>query len=304
MTENIAIITGGDSSERDVSLQTAEAVSQSLRRSQVRHEVFTIPEYKNLFELKLEGFTRVFLAFHGGCGENGMAQAYLEGLNMPYNGPSPQASAICMDKLLTKHIARGLGINVANYLYLRDIRSASFDEAKQQLGDTCIIKPNSEGCSFGVSLVHDNPKDFYAAIERALHYKSGILIEEFIAGPELSVCYLFGHVLPIFALGFTSDFFSYEAKFLSTKTTAKLITLPRHINQKLKKDCKSIAEAIDLDYFRADIIIHDEKPYLIELNTLPGLTSHSLFPKACHECGIEFDELVLLLNNLHPVCDS
>ncbi|MFK3815595.1 D-alanine--D-alanine ligase [Pseudomonas sp. NPDC089407] len=299
MNSNIAIITGGDSSERDVSLQTADAVSNSLKKSKVRHETFTIANFKELLELDLSKFTRVFLALHGGFGENGMAQSYLEALGMPYNGPSPQASAVCMDKLLTKHIAQGLGISVANYIYFKSKCNIDFQAATAHLGTTCIVKPNREGCSFGVSLVRDNAVDFLTAVKRAEAFNTGVLIEEFITGPELSVCYYYGHLLPIYTIDFENDFFSYDAKFTSTKTTATLTTLEKNCHQKLNVNCLAIAQALELDYFRADFIIQNSTPHLIELNTLPGLTSHSLFPKACLEHGIPFDDLILRLNNLH-----
>ncbi|MFJ4054513.1 D-alanine--D-alanine ligase [Pseudomonas sp. NPDC089743] len=300
MDEHIAIITGGDSSEREVSLQTSQAVSQSLEISHIRHEIFTISDYRELLRLDLGKFTRVFLALHGGFGENGMAQAYLEGQGIPYNGPSPQTSAICMDKLLTKHIAKGLGINVANYLYSRRGDDLCIEKIKAQLGTPCIVKPNREGCSFGVSLVRDIETDLQDAITTAAQFHSGVLVEEFINGPELSVCYFKKTTLPIYSLAFESDFFSYEAKFISSKTTATLTTLDRATHQQLNNCCSAIADALELDYFRADFIIHNTEPYLIELNTLPGLTSHSLFPKACQQHGIGFDKLVLLLNNLEP----
>lgn len=299
MTNNIAIITGGVSSERDVSLQTADAVSNSLERSNIRHEVFTITDFKELLNLDLSKFTRVFLALHGGFGENGMAQSYLEALGIPYNGPSPQTSAICMDKLLTKHVAQGLGISVANYMYFKNKCTVDFQTVQARLGNTCIVKPNREGCSFGVSLIRGNSFDFLTAINRAEEFKTGILIEEFITGPELSVSYYYGCLLPVYTLDFESEFFSYDAKFTSTKTTATLATLDKNCYRKLNIDCLAIAQALDLDYFRADFIIHNSAPYLIELNTLPGLTSHSLFPKACLEHGISCDDLILRLNNLH-----
>lgn len=300
MDENIAIITGGDSSERDVSIQTSKAVSQSLNNSKIRHEIFTLLDYRELLHLDLAKFSRVFLALHGGFGENGMAQSYLEGLGIPYNGPSPQTSAICMDKLLTKHVANGLGINTAKYLYSKTGEDLCFETIKEKLGEPCIVKPNREGCSFGVSLVRDLQKDLQNAINTAAQFHTGILVEEFISGPELSVCYFNNTMLPIYALEFESDFFSYEAKFISSKTSATLTTLKRTTNHQLNSYCSSIAEALELDYFRADFIIHNTEPYLIELNTLPGLTSHSLFPKACEQHGIDFDNLILLLNNLEP----
>lgn len=298
MNENIAIITGGDSSERDVSLQTANAIAESFRKQNITHAIFIVANFEDFIHLDLNSFSRVFLALHGGFGENGMAQAYLEGIGKPFNGPSFQTSSICMDKRATKHIAKSLGVSVANYMFFTGSSDIDFESVKHHLGHTLIVKPNREGCSFGVSLIHDNPHHFHAAVTKAEAYQSGILIEEFISGQELSVCYYHGNILPIYSLDFETDFFSYDAKFKSTKTTATLITLDDECYRKLSIDCHALAKTLDLDYFRADIIVRDSTPYLLELNTLPGLTSHSLFPKACKEGGISFDSLVLHLNSL------
>jgi len=206
-----------------------------------------------------------------------------------------------MDKRLTKHIAKGLEIEVPEYLFFENPRAVSFEDVKQRLGDRFIVKANNEGCSVGVALIEDSRADFQTSIESAFSYKNGILIERFISGQELSVCYFHGKVLPSFAVGFTTDFFSYEAKFLSEDTKSWLIELEPSLKSELESNCIRIAQVLGLDYYRADIIINNGKPYLIELNTLPGLTSHSLFPKACLEQGISFDQMVLMLNNLGPI---
>lgn len=299
MIENIAIITGGNSSEREVAEQTAETVSRSLSKQRIRHTVFNITRINDLYQLDLTAFTRVFLALHGGFGENGQAQSYLDSRSISYNGPSPTASAICMDKILTKLIARGLDIHVPNYIELADT-SLSFQEVTKKIGTHIVVKPIREGCSFGVSLVDNEPDAFYAARQHALSFQAGVVAEEYIPGPELSVSFLAGELLPSFKLGFQTPFFSYEAKFSSSHTTASLIHLKSSTQNKLRGDCEVIAQALSLDYFRADIIINNDLPYLIELNTLPGLTSHSLFPKACMAHGWSFDDLILYLNNLAP----
>lgn len=301
--EKIAVLTGGDSSEREVSLQTAEAVSASLTRMKINHDVSELTCYKDLLDFSFKGYTRTFLALHGGFGENGMAQAYLEGMKIPHNGPSPQASALCMDKRLTKYIAKGLGLKTPEHLFFSHARDASFELANKRFGDRFIIKPNGQGCSIGVSLIHANKGEFENAIETLLPFNESILIEEFIPGQELSVCYFYGHILPIFALGFTTNFFSYEAKFLSEDTKCWLADLNKETNYSIQRDCTAMAQALGLDYFRADIILNNGRTHLIELNTLPGLTTHSLFPRACLEHGVPFDEMVLILNNLKTARD-
>lgn len=299
MSENIAIITGGNSSEREVAEQTAATVSRSLSKQHIPHCVFNITRINDLYQLDLTAFTRVFLALHGGFGEDGQAQSYLDSQGISYNGPSPTASAICMDKILTKLIARGLDINVPSYLDLSDT-SLSFQDVTNEIGTHMVVKPIREGCSFGVSLVENEPDVFHEARQHALSFKAGVVAEEYIPGPELSVSFLAGELLPSFKLDFETPFFSYEAKFSSSHTTASLIHLKSATQNKLRRDCKIIAQAIGLDYFRADIIIDNDLPYLIELNTLPGLTSHSLFPKACMSHGWSLDNLILYLNNLTP----
>lgn len=298
--ERIAIVTGGDSSEREVALQTAESVSRSFERMNIDHEVFDVASYRHLIGLPLDGFTRVFLALHGGFGENGMAQAYLKGLGIPHNGPSPQSSAICMDKLLTKHVAKGLGIRVPEYLFFPDDNAVSFEAAKERFGSRFIVKPNGEGCSIGVSLVQGNFGEFDQAVKTASTFGRGLLIEEFIDGQELSVCHFYDGMLPTLAVGYTTDFFSFEAKFESEETQSWFIELDKDIQQEVNRDGIAFAKALGLDYYRADVIINNGHPYLVEVNTLPGLTSHSLFPKACLEKGVGFDEMVLMLNNLEP----
>jgi D-alanine-D-alanine ligase len=296
--ERVAIITGGDSSERNVGLLTAENVSASFDRMGIAHETFDIPDYQGLLNLPLESFSRVFLALHGGFGENGMAQSYLCGRNIPHNGPSPQASAICMDKLLTKHVARGLGIRVPEYIFYENESSVSFDEISDLFGSRFIVKPNGEGCSKGVTLVQGNLGSFDVAVKSASSYGCGILIEEFISGQELSVCYFYNQMLPTFAVGYTTEFFSYEAKYESDHTQAWLLKTDEKIMAAVDRDGSVFAKALHLPYYRADVIISDGAPYLIEFNSLPGLSAHSFFPRACAEIGIGFDEMVLYLNNL------
>ncbi|GAB3627935.1 D-alanine--D-alanine ligase [Pandoraea terrae] len=302
--ERIAIITGGDSSEREVALQTAESVAQSFERGDINYEVLDVPSYRHFIDLPLGGFTRVFLALHGGFGENGMAQAYLKGLGIPHNGPSPQSSAICMDKLLTKHVARGLGIRVPDYLFFPDEKTVSFEAAKERFGSHFIVKPNGEGCSIGVSLVQGEFDEFEQAVKAASSFGHGLLIEEFIAGQELSACYFYDGMLPTLAVGYTTGFFSFEAKFESDETQSWFIDLGEDIRQEIERDGSAFAKSLGLDYYRADVIISNGHPYLIEVNTLPGLTSHSLFPKACRKKGIGFDEMVLMLNGIEPVCTA
>ncbi|WP_339477856.1 MULTISPECIES: D-alanine--D-alanine ligase family protein [unclassified Pseudomonas] len=296
--ENIAIVTGGDSSEREVSLETCDYVSRTLHQMNIDCSTFIISSYKDFIALPFSDFTRVFLALHGGFGENGMAQAYLRGLGIPHNGPSPQASAICMDKLLTKHIAKGLGIKVPDYLFFPNDQPIFFELAKRRFGSRFIVKPNGGGCSIGVSLINDEAQ-FDQAVKLASSYQQGILLEEFISGQELSVSYFYGGMLPTLAVGFTTDFFSYEAKFESNETKSWFIELTEPLQRKIDSDGVIFAKSLGLDYYRADVIINNETPYLIEINTLPGLTSHSLFPKACARNNIAPQELISKLNNLN-----
>lgn len=299
--ERIAIVTGGDSSEREVGLLTAENVGASLERMNIAYEIFDIPNFQGLIDLPLDRFTRVFLALHGGFGENGIAQSYLSGRNIPHNGPSPQSSAICMDKLLTKHVARGLGIKVPEYIFYEDTLAVSFEEISSRFGSRFIVKPNGEGCSQGVSIVQGNFGSFDQAVKTASSFGRGLLVEEFISGQELSVCWFYNQILPIFAVDYSTEFFSYEAKYELEDTRTRKLGAEPHVIDTIVRDGTCFARALNLPYYRADVIISEGIPYLIEFNTLPGLTSHSYFPLACAAAGVEFDEMVLYLNNLKQI---
>lgn len=296
--ERVAIVTGGDSSEREVGLLTAENVRAAFARMNIAHETFEVSDFQGLLDLSLDNFTRVFLALHGGFGENGLAQSYLSGRKIPFNGPSPQSSAICMDKLLTKLVARGIGIRVPEYIFYKDASAVSFEEISARFGSRFIIKPNGEGCSQGVTLVQGNLGSFDQAVKTASSFGRGLLVEEFISGQELSVCWFYNRMLPTFAVGYTTEFFTYEAKYESEDTKTWIFDAERKIVEAVERDGSRFARALNLPYYRADVIIKDETPYLIEFNTLPGLTSHSYFPLACAAIGVGFDEMVLYINNL------
>lgn len=293
--ECIAIITGGDSSEREVGLKTAASVVASYQRLGIDHQVFDVADFREVLRLNLSGFSRVFIALHGGFGENGILQGYLDGLKIPYNGPSPQASAICMDKLLTKYVAHGLGIHVPQFLFYPKDSDISFEDARKRFGDRFIVKPNAEGCSIGVSLIKGNFGEFADAVKRASAFGRGVLIEEFIEGQELSVCYFYGQMLPSMALTYTDAIFSWGAKYESEDTKKEFVALKPAVQQSVNRDGVAIAKALGLDYYRNDVIICDGVPYLIEINTLPGLTTHSLFPRACAKSNVGFDDMVEML---------
>lgn len=298
--ERIAIITGGDSSERKVGLVTAASVANSLKRLGVHHQVFEVNSFQQLLELNLADFTRVFIALHGGFGENGILQAYLEGIRMPYNGPSPGASAICMDKLLTKYVAAGLGIHVPKFIFSPNGSQLDLDLVRERFGDCFIVKPNGEGCSIGVSLIKGNFGGFDQAVDLAASFGRGVLVEEFLEGQELSVCYFFGEMLPSLGVSYEQEIFSFEAKYESEHTKKWFLDLADDIRERVERDGKAIAQALGLDYYRNDVIISDGIPYLIEINTLPGLTDHSLFPRACAQTGVGFDQLIQILNEASP----
>lgn len=295
--ERIAILTGGDSSERDVSLQTAASVEGAFGRLGIDCELFDVANFRQALSVRLDRFTRVFLALHGGFGEDGTVQAYLTGIGMPYNGASPQASAICMSKVLTKYVAQGVGIRVPQSIFCPHNTSVSFSDATGRLGDRFIVKPDGEGCSIGISLVHDC-REFDQAVKVASSFGRGILLEEFVEGQEITVGYLDREILPPLAIGFAQDFFSFEAKFESDETTNfSFIDLGVSSQEKVERAVSALGSVLRIaDYFRTDFIIRDGDPYLLEVNTLPGLNRHSVFPQACLQASIGYDRVIALLN--------
>lgn len=284
----IGVLYGGISSEREVSIKTGKQISSSLNRE--KYEVFEIMlnEKRDIF--KCDGLDFIYIALHGNFGEDGKVQSILEAMDIKYNGCDFFTSSICMNKFVVKNILSNFGIEMAKGII---INKQNKNFPKDKLKFPVIVKPNSGGSSLGTYLSKDY-EEMCKHIDEAFKYDDSLLIEEFIEGHEVSCGILNGEALPIFEIITSSSnkFFNYEAKY-DNSTIEKVADLPKDIEDKIKKASLKCYEILSCKvYSRVDFIIKNGIPYFLEVNTLPGMTKESLFPKMAKSIGIEFTDLL------------
>ena len=286
----VAVIYGGHSAEREVSLQTGSAVLEALVAAGV-DAVGWDPAERPLGELVEAGIDRVWVALHGPGGEDGALQGALEWLGLPYTGSGVLASALAMDKLRSKHIFAANGIPTPDYAVVTGREDARL--AADRLGYPLIVKPPCEGSSVGISKLFDGT-DLDSAVDLALRHGATALIEECIVGKELSVAVLKGAALPSVRIETPRVFYDYRAKYESDRTeyfcpgTGDADEEARYLSLALEAFA-----ALGLSgWGRVDFMAGaDGEPQVIEANTVPGMTSHSLVPMAAREAGIDFQTL-------------
>ena len=286
----VAVLFGGRSAEREVSLKSGTAVLAALKSGGVDAHAFD-PAERELAELKQ--FDRVFIALHGRYGEDGTIQGALELMGIPYTGSGVMASALAMDKWRTKLIWQSAGIPTPRHILLN--ASTDFDTVVKELGLPMMVKPACEGSSIGMSKV-EHADDLKSAYEIAAKHDPLVFAEQFVAGQEYTAAILGEHALPLIRLETTHTFYDYEAKYIANDT--------RYICPCGLPPQRELAlQAIALRAFhvlgcqgwgRADFIV-DERgtPYFLEMNTSPGMTDHSLVPMAARQAGLSFEQLVL-----------
>ncbi len=286
----VAVVLGGHSSEREVSLDTGAAVLEALRRRGVDAEAWD-PAHRPMAEFVRATFDRVWIALHGPGGEDGALQGLLQWLGVPYTGSGVKASAIAMDKVRTKHLFRATGIPTPDYEVVN--APAEAGPAGDRLGYPLIVKPSGQGSSVGMSKVL-RPEDLDDAVAVALQYGDSALIETCIVGAELTVGVLQGNALPSIRIETPRVFYDYRAKYQSDRTeyicpgTADAAEEARYAEIAL-----AAFDAVGCSgWGRVDFMTgSDGQPLVLELNTVPGMTSHSLVPMAARKDGIDFDEL-------------
>jgi len=296
MTKNafgkVAVLLGGDSAERPVSLKSGEAVYQSLIRSGV-DAIKVDPSEGLLKQLNQHAFDRAFIALHGVGGEDGTIQGMLEFYGLPYTGSGVKASAICMDKWRTKLIWMGLGLPTPNFILAH--AESELIEFSGKVGFPLMVKPALEGSSIGISKVAGS-EQIQGAFKAAADTGSPVLAEEFIQGKEFTVAILNGRALPAIQLRPANDFYDYDAKYIQDDTE---YLLPCGLSDEKEKELQELALkaylALDCSGWGRVDVMQDEYGcfWLIEVNTVPGMTDHSLVPMAAAAAGINFERLVL-----------
>ena len=298
----VAVLMGGSSAEREVSLMSGAGVLQALRSTGVDAHAFD-PASQPLHLLKQQGFVRCFIALHGRHGEDGTVQGALELLGIPYTGSGVMASSVAIDKITTKRLWRADGLSTPRWLQLdRDQLSTDLvDRAVAELGLPLFVKPPHEGSSIGISKV-SNSSEMQAALASAAQFDRSLLCEEFIDGPELT-CPVLGEgadavALPVIRIEAEGGNYDYQNKYF-TDTTRYLIGA-LSAEQEVEIQTLVLAAYRSLGcrgWGRADLMLRnrDGKPFLLEMNTSPGMTSHSLVPMSARAAGISYEQLCLWL---------
>ncbi|OCG43956.1 D-alanine--D-alanine ligase [Gilliamella sp. Choc5-1] len=299
MVDKVAVLYGGTSAEREVSLKSGKAVHAGLLANDIDAHLID-PQYHPITNLKEEGYTKAFIILHGRGGEDGIIQAILTYQNIPYTGSDVLSSALTMDKLKTKLVWKSLNLPVADYVIIEKSQSIDTDAIVKQLGLPLFVKPSHEGSSVGMTRVNE-ASELQSAINVAFKYDSIVMVESFLAGPEFTVAIVGEDVLPTIRIQPTTEFYDYDAKYLSNSTQYFCPSgLPDNKEQEISKLALEAYKAVGCrGWGRVDIIFDaNQNPYLLEVNTAPGMTDHSLVPMAAKQYGWSFNELVARILNL------
>lgn len=281
----IGVLFGGRSSEREISLKSGKAVFDALVR--LGYNAAAIDAQNGLVDkLKRQKVEAAFIVLHGRWGEDGTVQGLLEIMGIPYTGPGVLGSSAAMDKAIMKFILQAAHIPTPDYV----IAGAG---DRITLKPPFVVKPANEGSTIGISLV-SKKKDTPAAMELALKYDRKVVVEEFIAGQEITVAVINGRAMPVIEVKPHSGFYDFEAKY--TKGMTEYI-VPARISKAMARKAQAVAlnvcRRFDLaGCVRIDMLIKEEVPYVIDINTSPGMTETSLVPKAWACEGKTFDELI------------
>ena len=293
--EKIAVLLGGTSAEREVSLNSGTAVLNALRKQ--GYDAHPIdPKTFPVATLKEQGFDRVFNILHGRGGEDGTMQGLLEQIGIPYTGCGVMASALTMDKMRTKMLWKAFGLPVAEMEIVTVENRATLNPevVVKKLGLPLMVKPSLEGSSVGLTKVK-TMDELESAVDFALKFDRTVLIEEWLAGDEFTVPVLDGEVLPSIKIVPEGEFYDYEAKYISDNTQYFCPAgLTEAREQELRRLVKQAYDVVGCrGWSRIDVMADAEGKFrLVEVNTNPGMTSHSLFPKSAATVGYSFEQLV------------
>jgi D-alanine-D-alanine ligase len=291
----VAVLLGGESAERAISLQSGTAVLDALLREGVDAHAFD-PASQSLDGMKQ--FDRAFIALHGRFGEDGGIQQVLDDVGVPYTGSGVKASAIGMDKLQTKKLWRDAGIATPDFALMN--AQSNFAAIEKELGLPLFVKPANEGSSIGISKVM-SPGETEAAYLLAAKAAPIVIAEKFVNAGEYTVGILAGHALPIVKIVVKNEFYDYDAKYIQNDTTyLHPCGLSTEKEQQIQQEALHAFHVVGCcDWGRVDFLMDDKgNHYFIELNTVPGMTSHSLVPMAAKAAGMSFDALTMAILNM------
>ena len=290
----VAVLMGGISAEREVSLRSGAAVLRALQSQGVdAHRIDANPQ--NLMSELGQGFDRVFNMLHGRWGEDGVVQAVLQNLNIPFTGSGVLGCALAMDKVRTKQVWQALDLPTPAFRVIKG--EDDLEGLLEELGLPLFLKPSHEGSSVGVGKVThaDELLDVYRA---SAAVGDDVIAESFVSGPELTVGILANKALPVVRMAAANEFYDYQAKYESNETQ---YFCPAGLSGELESQVRTLAEqafkAVDCHHWgRVDVMLTSEdRPMLLEVNPIPGMTDHSLVPMAAQEAGLSFEQLVVAI---------
>ena len=288
----VAVLMGGHSGERAISLKSGAAVLAALQKSHI--DAYPVDVDKDIFiQLATAQYDRAFIALHGVGGEDGTMQGALQTIGIPYTGSGVMASSICMNKIITKQLWLAAGINTPAYVTLNE--QSCYPQLAEKLGPIFIVKPSQEGSSLGIHKV-TNAAEYALAVAEAKQHQGQLMAEQWIAGKEYTVAILDQQALPVIRLETPHQFYDYEAKYQSNSTQYCIpCGLSAELEAQLQMQAQQAFDATGAQgWGRVDVIMDDNnRSWLLEVNTVPGMTDHSLVPMAAASIGIDFATLVL-----------
>lgn len=286
----VAVLMGGDSNERAVSLLSGGAVFLALKRLGIEAEAFD-PSDRDINEI--QSYNRVFITLHGRGGEDGSMQAFLKSKNVAYTGSDSLSSAIGMDKIKTKLLWRSLNIPTPDFLQVNE--KTSYIEILDAISVPFFIKPSNEGSSIGIDKIK-NEKQYQEAFLKTSKIDTNVIVEKFVDGEEFTVAIVNGKTFPVIKIKPSNEFYDYEAKYIKDDTQYICPSgIEKNKEASISEEALKAFKAVGCSSWgRVDFMMDKAgRHYFIEVNTSPGMTSHSLVPMAAKEVGINFDQLVL-----------
>ena len=290
----VGVIMGGISSEREISLKSGKSIIENIDKNKYDVVPVVIDEKADIIN-KVKDLDFALLALHGKFGEDGTVQSVLQTLDIPYSGCGPLTSALCMDKDLTKTVLEANGIRTARWLNVKSVEEIDY-EAIENIGYPVFIKPTNGGSSVATFKIYDKEK-VQEAVEEGLKWDTEVMIEEFIDGNEITCPVFDNKLFPVIAIKPKSDFFDYTQKYSENGADEVLVELEEDLYKEVKEMALKTYKALKCEvYSRIDMIVNKEgTPYILEVNTLPGMTAASLFPKSAKGEGYSFSEFLDLI---------
>ena len=290
----VGVIMGGISSEREISLKSGKSIIENIDKNKYEVIPVVIDEKVDIIN-KVKDLDFALLALHGKFGEDGTVQSVLQTLDIPYSGCGPLTSALCMDKDLTKTVLEANGIRTARWLNVKSVEEIDY-EVIENIGYPVFIKPTNGGSSVATFKIYDKEK-VQEAVEEGLKWDTEVMIEEFIDGNEITCPVFDNKLFPVIAIKPKSDFFDYTQKYSENGADEVLVELEEDLYKEVKEMALKTYKALKCEvYSRIDMIVNKEgTPYILEVNTLPGMTAASLFPKSAKGEGYSFSEFLDLI---------